>query len=77
MTRSRYLLRVEFYRTALSLARRGGTKIVPIVLVSAYRDGEVLDLPGRPRTIHVPGHTPGTPHCSWKDAGSCSVATRR
>jgi glyoxylase-like metal-dependent hydrolase (beta-lactamase superfamily II) len=55
----RYLLRAEFYRTALSLTRRGGAKIVPVVEVSAYGDGEVLDLPGRPRTIHTPGHTPG------------------
>ena len=56
---ARYLLRVEFYRTVLSLAQRGAAKIVPIALVCAYHDGEVLDLPGRPRTIHVPGHTPG------------------
>jgi glyoxylase-like metal-dependent hydrolase (beta-lactamase superfamily II) len=55
----RYLLRAEFYRTVVSLMRRGGAKIVPVVEVSIYGDGQVLDLPGRPTTIHAPGHTPG------------------
>jgi glyoxylase-like metal-dependent hydrolase (beta-lactamase superfamily II) len=27
--------------------------------VEAVEDNEVLDIPGRPRVIHVPGHTPG------------------
>ena len=56
---ARYLLRAEFYRTTLSLMRRGGAKIVPVLEVSAFRDGEILDVPGRPRAIHAPGHTPG------------------
>ena len=57
---TRYLLRAEFYRTVFSLVRRGGAKIVPIVELSTFEDGEVLDIPGRPRVVHVPGHTPGT-----------------
>jgi glyoxylase-like metal-dependent hydrolase (beta-lactamase superfamily II) len=56
----RYLFRPEFYRTSFSLARRGGTKILPVQELSAYGDGEVLDVPGRPRVVHAPGHTPGT-----------------
>jgi glyoxylase-like metal-dependent hydrolase (beta-lactamase superfamily II) len=28
--------------------------------VSAFADGEVLDLPGRPRVVHAPGHTAGS-----------------
>jgi glyoxylase-like metal-dependent hydrolase (beta-lactamase superfamily II) len=28
--------------------------------VTTYADGDVLDLPGRPRVVHVPGHTPGS-----------------
>jgi glyoxylase-like metal-dependent hydrolase (beta-lactamase superfamily II) len=55
-----YLLRVEFYRTLLSLARRGATKMIPIQEVSTFGDGETLDLPGRPRAVHAPGHTPGS-----------------
>ena len=56
---ARYLLRAEFYRTALSLSRRGGSKVVPILEVSGFGDGEVIDVPGRPRAVHAPGHTPG------------------
>jgi glyoxylase-like metal-dependent hydrolase (beta-lactamase superfamily II) len=56
---SSYLLRVEFYRTLFSLARRGATKLIPIREVSTFADGETLQVPGRPRAVHAPGHTPG------------------
>jgi len=56
----RYLLRLEAYRTLLSLLRRGGLKIVPIHEVSTFGDGETLDAPGRPRVVHAPGHTEGS-----------------
>jgi glyoxylase-like metal-dependent hydrolase (beta-lactamase superfamily II) len=55
----RYLLRPAFYRTALSLLRRGAGKIVPVVEVSSFGDGEALDVPGSPRAVHAPGHTAG------------------
>ncbi len=55
-----YLLRVEFYRTAFSLLRRGAGKIVPIQAVSTFADGETLAVPGQPRAVHAPGHTPGS-----------------
>ena len=57
---SRYLLRVEFYRTLFSLARRGATRLVPVKEVSTFGDGETLELPGSPRVVHAPGHTPGS-----------------
>jgi glyoxylase-like metal-dependent hydrolase (beta-lactamase superfamily II) len=56
----RYLLRVEAYRTLFGLMRRRGLKIVPIHEVSAFADGETLDVPGRPRAVHAPGHTDGS-----------------
>jgi glyoxylase-like metal-dependent hydrolase (beta-lactamase superfamily II) len=55
-----YLLRIEFYRTLFSLMRRGATKIIPIREVSTFADGETLAVPGRPRAVHAPGHTPGS-----------------
>jgi len=55
-----YLLRAEFYRTLFSLARRGATRIVPVREVTTFADGETLDLPGRPRAVHAPGHTDGS-----------------
>jgi glyoxylase-like metal-dependent hydrolase (beta-lactamase superfamily II) len=59
----KYLLRPEAYRTLFGLMRRKGLKIVPIHEVSVFDDGETLDVPGRPRVVHVPGHT----------AGSCAI----
>jgi glyoxylase-like metal-dependent hydrolase (beta-lactamase superfamily II) len=41
-------------------ARRGGLRIPPVREVTTFTDGDVLDLPGSPRIIHVPGHTPGS-----------------
>lgn len=54
-----YLGRAEFYRTFISLVRRGAGRIVPIKVLTTFADGEVLDVPGRPRVIHAPGHTAG------------------
>jgi glyoxylase-like metal-dependent hydrolase (beta-lactamase superfamily II) len=55
-----YLLKAAFYRTSLSLLRRGGGRMIPIAEVSAFADGERIDVPGRPRAVHAPGHTPGS-----------------
>ena len=41
-------------------ARHGGLRIRPVREVTTFADGEVLDLPGSPRIIHLPGHTPGS-----------------
>jgi glyoxylase-like metal-dependent hydrolase (beta-lactamase superfamily II) len=40
----------------------GGARYRPVAAVRALPDDGVLDLPGRPRVIHTPGHTAG--HCS-------------
>ena len=55
-----YLLRAAFYRTSFSLLRRGAARMIPITEVSAFADGEQIDVPGRPRAVHAPGHTPGS-----------------
>jgi glyoxylase-like metal-dependent hydrolase (beta-lactamase superfamily II) len=34
--------------------------MIPIAEVSAFGDGEQIDVPGRPRAVHAPGHTPGS-----------------
>jgi glyoxylase-like metal-dependent hydrolase (beta-lactamase superfamily II) len=40
--------------------RRGGLRIPPLTEVQTFRGGQTLDLPGAPRIIHLPGHTPGS-----------------
>ena len=54
------LLRPAFYRTLWILTLGGATKIIPVREVSTFGDGETLDVPGRPRAVHAPGHTPGS-----------------
>jgi len=39
---------------------RGGLRTRHLTAVRAVADGEVLDLPGRPEVIAVPGHSPGS-----------------
>ena len=41
-------------------ARHGGLRIPPATGLQPVKDGEVLDVPGAPRIIHTPGHTPGS-----------------
>lgn len=44
----------------LYTTRRGGLRIPPVGEVRTFTDGATLDVPGAPRVIHVPGHTPGS-----------------
>jgi glyoxylase-like metal-dependent hydrolase (beta-lactamase superfamily II) len=41
-------------------ARRGALRITYLTEVVTFTDGATLDLPGSPRIIHLPGHTPGS-----------------
>jgi glyoxylase-like metal-dependent hydrolase (beta-lactamase superfamily II) len=41
-------------------ARHGALRIKYLTEVVTYGDGATLDLPGSPRIIHIPGHTPGS-----------------
>jgi glyoxylase-like metal-dependent hydrolase (beta-lactamase superfamily II) len=43
------------------LVRNGGARVPPVESVDTYADGEELDVPGRPRVVHTPGHSDG--HC--------------
>jgi len=41
-------------------ARHGGLRTTVLKEVATYGDGATLDVPGSPRVILVPGHTPGS-----------------
>lgn len=49
-----------FLRFMWYAGRRGGLRTTPIAEVKTFTDGVTLDLPGSPRIIHLPGHTPGS-----------------
>jgi len=40
--------------------RKQGWRVTPVSEVRTVRDGDVLDLPGAPRVIGLPGHSPGS-----------------
>ena len=41
-------------------ARKGFLRIPPLTKVEPVADGDVLDLPGAPRILAMPGHSPGS-----------------
>jgi glyoxylase-like metal-dependent hydrolase (beta-lactamase superfamily II) len=53
------------YLTKLLL--KGITRVAPVAELEDMADGEVLEVPGSPRVVHVPGHT----------AGSCALLLER
>jgi glyoxylase-like metal-dependent hydrolase (beta-lactamase superfamily II) len=48
-----------FARYLLHIVRVGGAHVAPVADLGTFADGERLDVPGTPRVIHAPGHTPG------------------
>jgi glyoxylase-like metal-dependent hydrolase (beta-lactamase superfamily II) len=55
--------RIKLGPTARFLAyamRKGGTRTTYLTDVVVVHDGQVLDLPGAPRIIALPGHSPGS-----------------
>ena len=63
----RPLAALRFLAFALT---HGMARIPPILEVGTFRDGETIDVPGRPRVIHVPGHSEGSAalHVTARDA---------
>ncbi len=53
------LWRPSFWQTVVGIMRAQGFKMPKITDAQTFGDDEVLDVPGRPRVIATPGHTPG------------------
>jgi glyoxylase-like metal-dependent hydrolase (beta-lactamase superfamily II) len=58
-----YLRHPMAWKLFWELGSNGGSKPVPIKEVQTFADGDELDVPGRPRVVHTPGHTDG--HCAF------------
>jgi glyoxylase-like metal-dependent hydrolase (beta-lactamase superfamily II) len=56
-----YLRHRTAWRLILHLARGGAMRPPKIDDAVRFEDGDALEVPGRPRAIHAPGHTNG--HC--------------
>ena len=53
--------RPSLVRISVHVLRRAGGPPLPVKDAETYGDGDTLDVPGRLRAVHTPGHTPG--HC--------------
>jgi glyoxylase-like metal-dependent hydrolase (beta-lactamase superfamily II) len=58
----RLVPRLGFLIFVAHVASQGGLGLTPITELTIFADGDVLEVPGRPRVIATPGHSPG--HCS-------------
>jgi glyoxylase-like metal-dependent hydrolase (beta-lactamase superfamily II) len=57
------LWRPFLWRVIVSVMAAGGAKPTRVQDAETFGDGDVLDVPGRPRVVPTPGHTPG--HCAF------------
>ena len=64
-----YFRHRQTWRLLAMGARNGAMKPVKIAEVSTFGEGE-LDVPGRPRAIHTPGHSPGHVVFHFADHGA-------
>jgi glyoxylase-like metal-dependent hydrolase (beta-lactamase superfamily II) len=55
----RYLWRPAAIRLFMHFSHAGGAAITRPTELETFRDGDVLDVPGRPQAVHTPGHSAG------------------
>jgi glyoxylase-like metal-dependent hydrolase (beta-lactamase superfamily II) len=65
--------RPAFWRFFGGMAKRGGAKPAKIEGAETFGNGDVLDVPGRPRVVHTPGHTKGHSALLFEDRGALFI----
>ena len=66
---ARQMWRPKMFRFMVYMARRGGAHPPSVEPDATFADGDVLDVPGRPRALHTPGHTAGHTAFLFGDRG--------
>lgn len=56
----RFIWRPWYAYYVLSYVAKGILRTPTVAQLDKLEDGEVMDVPGSPRVIHAPGHTPGS-----------------
>lgn len=51
--------RPHVFKTTAHMVRNGIIRTPPVLEASTFDDGDVVDVPGRPRVMTIPGHTGG------------------
>ncbi len=67
------LWRPATWKFLVALLKEGVMKQPALETVETFSDGDVLDLPGKPRVVHTPGHTEG--HSSFFFSSARTVFT--
>jgi glyoxylase-like metal-dependent hydrolase (beta-lactamase superfamily II) len=67
---ARYLRYRATWRLIGLAVRSGGMRRPKVTQVTTFADGAVLDVPGRPRVIHTPGHSEGHVVFHFADRGA-------
>lgn len=67
---ARYLRYRATWRLLGMALRLGGVRRPRIAEVAEFGDGDVLDVPGRPRVVHTPGHSNGHVAFVFGDRGA-------
>jgi glyoxylase-like metal-dependent hydrolase (beta-lactamase superfamily II) len=62
-------LHFQTYRTLAYMFRKRGLGMPRVSVLSGFADGASLDVPGRPTTVHVPGHTAGSAALHFPEHG--------
>jgi glyoxylase-like metal-dependent hydrolase (beta-lactamase superfamily II) len=68
-----YLRFPAAYRLIGHMVRNGGAKRQRVGALSTFADGDTLDVPGRPRAIHCPGHSRGCVALHFESHGALLV----
>lgn len=61
------------YQIVGHIVRNGGAKRAKVGEVTTFADGDTLDVPGRPRVIHCPGHSHGCVALHFEGHGALLV----
>jgi glyoxylase-like metal-dependent hydrolase (beta-lactamase superfamily II) len=65
-----YLRYLEAWKSLFGLVAHGGATIAPVLEASSFVDGQVLELPGSPQVVHMPGLTAGMAALFREDRGA-------
>ena len=70
------LWRPALIRFMLHAGRNGGAKFKPVTDLATYSGGDTLDVPGAPRAVSTPGHSPDPIRSTFQSTASSSPVTR-